>query len=212
MDMKELATAMGNLEEKKILGWVDQFLAGNPSTEHLNEAIKACQDGMSEVGNRFESGEYFLAELIFAAEILQQVMERFRPLIKAGSGTRLGRVVLGTADGDLHDIGKNIVRDMLEAAGFEVHDLGINVAVQRFVTAVKEIKPQIVGISGLLTLALDSMKNTVDALKEAGVRDDVKVIIGGNPVTGKVCQRVGADAFTRSAAEGVEICKKWVVS
>ncbi|NLM53010.1 MAG: cobalamin-binding protein, partial [Firmicutes bacterium] len=118
--------------------------------------------------------------------------------------------VLGTVHGDLHDIGKNIFRSMAEAAGFEVHDIGIDQPPSAFVDKVKEVNPDIVGMSGVLTLALESMKNTVDALKEAGIRDRVKIIIGGNPVTKEACVQIGADAFTTNAAEGVKICQRWV--
>jgi len=137
------------------------------------------------------------------------VMSRMMPRLKVAPA-RIGKVVLGTAHSDIHDIGKNIVRDMLEAAGFEVYDLGIDVPYQQFVDKVRETSPQIVGISALLTLATETMKGTVDAMKDAGLRDRVKVIIGGNPVDEKVRAYVGADRFTNSAAEGVKICKKWV--
>ncbi len=117
---------------------------------------------------------------------------------------------MGTDEGDLHDIGKNIFRSMAEAAGFNVLDLGIDQPASEFVRRVKEVNPEIVGMSGVLTLALESMKNTVDALKEAGLRENVKIIIGGNPVTNNACEQIGADAFTTNAAEGVKICQKWV--
>lgn len=119
-------------------------------------------------------------------------------------------MVLATVEGDLHDIGKNIFKSMAEAAGFEVYDLGIDTPASLFVEKVKEVKPQIVGMSGVLTLAIDSMKKTVDALTEAGLRDQVKVIIGGNPVTEDACRMVGADAYTNNAAEGVKIIQGWV--
>ena len=112
--------------------------------------------------------------------------------------------------GDLHDIGKNIFRSMAEAAGFEVHDIGIDQPAEAFVNKVKEVNPEIVGMSGVLTLALESMKDTVDAFKAAGIRDNIKVIIGGNPVTKEACEQIGADAFTTNAAEGVKICQSWV--
>ncbi|WP_461570318.1 cobalamin B12-binding domain-containing protein, partial [Thermincola ferriacetica] len=126
------------------------------------------------------------------------------------SNTKIGKIVLGTVEGDLHDIGKNIFASMAEAAGFEVYDLGIDVPAGKFVEKIKEIKPQILGMSGVLTLALDAMKNTVDALQAAGLRDDIKIIIGGNPVTEDACKQIGADAFTTNAAEGVKICQEWV--
>lgn len=120
----------------------------------------------------------------------------------------LGTILLGTVHGDLHDIGKNIFKSMSEAAGFEVVDIGIDVKIEEFVAKAKEIKPQIIGMSGVLTLAIDSMKETVDALKVEGI--DAKIVIGGNPVTKETCAFVGADAFTTNAAEGVKICQEWL--
>ena len=207
--MEELSKALAELDEPKVLKLVEQFLAAEPSEADLSQAVKACQDGMIEVGNRYEAKEYFLAELIFGAEIMREVMSGMLPRLKVAPA-RVGKVVLGTAQGDIHDIGKNIVRDMLDAAGFEVYDLGIDVPIQRFVDKVRETSPQIVGISCLLTQATETMKGTVDAIKDAGLRDRVKIIIGGNPVDEVVRGYVEADRFTRSAAEGVEICKKWV--
>lgn len=209
VQMQELSKAIADLDEPKVLKLVEQFLASEPSEADISQAVKACQEGMSVVGNRHEAKEYFLPELIFGAEILKQVMSLMLPRLKVAPA-RIGKVVLGTAQGDIHDIGKNIVRDMLDAAGFEVYDLGIDVPYHRFVDKVRETSPQIVGISGLLTLATETMKGTVDAIKDAGLRDRVKVIIGGNLVEEMVRAYVGADRFTKSAAEGVEICKKWV--
>ena len=119
-------------------------------------------------------------------------------------------ILLWSVAGDLHDIGKNIFKNMAEAAGFEVYDLGIDQPAAAFVEKTRELEPDIVGMSGVLTLAIDSMKETVEALKAAGLRDQVKVIIGGNPVTREACERVGADAYTVNAAEGVKICQEWV--
>ena len=207
---EELSKAVADLDEPKVLQLIEQLTAAEPSEADLNQAIKACQDGMTEVGRRYETGEYFLAELIFAAEIARQVMEAIRPRLMVPGAERVGKVVLGTVHGDIHDIGKNIVASMLDAAGFDVYDLGIDTAPEKFVDKVRETSPQIVGMSGLLTQAIESMKETVDALDNAGLRDRVRVIIGGNPVDEVVRKRVGADRFTRSAAEGVEICKQWV--
>jgi dimethylamine corrinoid protein len=209
IQMEKLSKAIADLDEPNALKLVQQFLASGPSGADLNQAIKACQEGMIQVGNRYETKEYFLAELIFGAEIMKEVMALMLPRLKV-SPTRIGKVVLGTAQGDIHDIGKNIVRDMLDVAGFEVYDLGIDVPIQQFVAKVRETNAQIVGISCLLTLATETMKGTVDAIKKAGLRDRVKIIIGGNPVDEMVRVYVGADRFTRSAPEGVEICKKWV--
>jgi len=148
--------------------------------------------------------------LIFAGELLNQAIDILKPVISGDKSKKIGTIILGTVKGDLHDIGKNIFASMVDAAGFEVYDLGIDVPPGDFVEKVKEIKPQIVGMSGVLTLALDSMKATVDALTEAGLRNDIKIIIGGNPVTEDACTQIGADAFTTNAATGVKQCQGWV--
>ncbi|HCX65735.1 MAG TPA: cobalamin-binding protein [Eubacteriaceae bacterium] len=209
-DLKAIKTAVGELEEEQVLEMLNDFVATNPSEEEAQKVVAACQEGMAQVGELFESGEYFVGDLIFAGELLTEALDVLKPVIGAGSSEQKGTIVLGTVHGDLHDIGKNIFKSMSEAAGFEVIDLGIDQPVQAFVDKVKEVKPQIVGMSGVLTLALEAMKDTVDGLKEAGLRDDVKVIIGGNPVTKEACEHIGADAFTTNAAEGVKICTAWV--
>jgi dimethylamine corrinoid protein len=172
--------------------------------------VNAIQAGMDVVGQRFQDGEYFLAEMIFAAEIVRQVMPKLTAVMAEGDRKSLGRVVLGTVKGDLHDIGKNLISVLMSAAGFEVVDLGIDVAPQRFVEAIRDTKPEIVGLSGLLTLSVEPMVATVNAIQEAGLRDKVKVIIGGNPVTEHIHGVVGSDAWTNNAAEGIEICQRWV--
>lgn len=210
-DVQALTQALGALDEPRVLELLKEFVASNPSEKEAQEVVVACQQGMAVVGDLFESGEYFVGDLIFAGELLTTAMDTLKPVIGGDNTKKIGSMVLGTVQGDLHDIGKNIFKSMAEAAGFEVHDLGIDVAPGVFVEKVKEVKPNIVGMSGVLTLAIDAMKLTVDALKEAGLKDEVKVIIGGNPVTGEVGKQVGADAFTNNAAEGVKICRKWVV-
>lgn len=205
--IEQLAEALAELEEDRALELVDAIVAESPET--AREAIGAIQAGMDEVGRRFQEGDYFLAEMIFAAEIVKEAMPRLTAALKTGEQRSLGRIVLGTVRGDLHDIGKNLVAVMLSAAGFEVVDLGFDVTPARFVKAIQEHQPLAVGLSGLLTLSLDAMKTTVDAIREAGLRDQVKVILGGNPVTGYIHEVVGSDAWTNNAAEGVAICKQW---
>lgn len=209
IDLKAVTTAIGELEEEKVLEILNGFVASNPSEEEAQKVVQACQEGMAMVGDLFESGEYFVGDLIFAGELLTEAIDVLKPVIGSGTTTKVGSVVLGTVHGDLHDIGKNIFKSMAEAAGFEVYDLGIDQPVQAFVDKVKEVKPTVVGMSGVLTLALESMKDTVDALKEAGVRDSVKIIIGGNPVTKEACEHIGADSFTTNAAEGVKMIQAW---
>jgi methanogenic corrinoid protein MtbC1 len=210
IDLKKVTELVGNLEEEELLELLNDFVASNPTEEEAQKVVSACQEGMAKVGDLFESGEYFVGDLIFAGELLSESIDILKPVIGSGSSTKIGKMVIATVHGDLHDIGKNIFKSMSEAAGFEVFDLGIDQPVGAFVDKVKEVKPEIVGMSGVLTLALESMKDTVDALKEAGLRDSVKIIIGGNPVTKEACEHIGADAFTTNAAEGVKICQAWV--
>lgn len=210
LDIQVLTQAVGDLDEDKVLGLLNEFVAGNPTEEETQMVVNACQQGMGVVGNLFDKGEYFVGDLIFAGELLTAAIDILKPVMGGDNSEKVGTMVLGTVEGDLHDIGKNIFKSMAEAAGFEVYDLGIDVPADVFVNKVKEVKPQIVGLSGVLTLAIDSMKNTVEALKEAGLRDELKIIIGGNPVTEEACKMIGADAFTTNAAEGVKQCQGWV--
>lgn len=209
-DYQLLTQAVGELDEAKVLAMLNDFVAAKPSEEEAQTVVAACQGGMAIVGDLFEQGEYFVGDLIFAGELLNNAIAILKPVIGSGSSAKIGTMVLGTVAGDLHDIGKNIFRSMAEAAGFAVHDLGIDVPAQVFADKIIEVKPDILGMSGVLTLALDSMKETVEALAQAGVRDGVKIIIGGNPVTSEACLMIGADAFTTNAAEGVKICQGWV--
>ncbi|MFZ7133629.1 MAG: cobalamin B12-binding domain-containing protein [Eubacteriales bacterium] len=210
LDLKLLTQAVGELEEEKVLDMLNAFVASTPSEDEAQKVVAACQEGMALVGDLFEKGEYFVGDLIFAGELLTEAINTLKPAIGSAETTKTGTIVLGTVHGDLHDIGKNIFKSMSEAAGFEVIDLGIDQPVKAFVDKVKELKPDIVGMSGVLTLALEAMKDTVDGLQEAGLRDDVKIIIGGNPVTKEACEHIGADAFTTNAAEGVKISQRWV--
>ncbi|NLN97191.1 MAG: cobalamin-binding protein [Eubacteriaceae bacterium] len=206
-DWTKLTQAVGDLEEDDVLDILNEFMATNPSEEEAQEVVAACQAGMGIVGDLFEEGEYFVGDLIFAGELLTDAINVVKPALGGDTAGNVGTILLGTVHGDLHDIGKNIFRSMSEAAGFEVVDLGIDVAVDTFVEKAKEIKPDIIGMSGVLTLAIDSMKETAEAIKGAGV--EAKMIIGGNPVTQEAMEYVGSDAFTTNAAEGVKICQGW---
>lgn len=210
LDYKALTLAVGELDEEEVISKLEAFVATNPSEEEAQKAVGACQAGMAQVGDLFEQGEYFVGDLIFAGELLTNAINVLKPVLGGESTATVGTIVLGTVSGDLHDIGKNIFKSMSEAAGFQVIDLGIDQPASAFVDKIKEVRPVIVGMSGVLTLALEAMKETVDAMKEAGVRQDVKVVIGGNPVTKEACEQIGADAFTTNAAEGVKICQRWV--
>jgi len=175
------------------------------------DVLDACRKAMEVVGQRFEAGECFVPELILAGEVLKQISEKIKPLIKerAVSVKKLGKVVIGTVEGDIHDIAKDIVAFMLDVSGFEVTDLGVDVPPIRFVEAVQETGATIVGLSGFLTLAYDPMKATVEALKEAGL-DDVKVMIGGGQVDEQIRQYTGADAYGRDAMAAVTLAKQWI--
>ncbi|KPU44888.1 methionine synthase [Oxobacter pfennigii] len=210
IDLTKLTEAVGELDEEQVLAFIEESIATNPSEEEAQKVVAACQAGMTAVGDMFDKGEYFVGDLIFAGELLTNAISKLKAILGSGDAAKVGVILLGTVSGDLHDIGKNIFKSMAEAAGFEVVDIGIDQPADAFVEKVKEIKPFVVGMSGVLTLALESMKETVDALKEAGLRDSVKIIIGGNPVTADACRQIGADAFTTNAAEGVKICQDWV--
>lgn len=209
MDYDKLTHLIGDLEEDRVLAVINKFVDGSPSEEEGKRVVEACQAGMAIVGDRYEDGEYFVGDLVFAGELLGQAIDILKPVISSEGAAKIGTVVLGTVAGDLHDIGKNIFRSLAEAAGFEVHDLGVDQSAEAFVDKVREVKPEVVGMSGILTLAVDSMKDVVAALNKAQLREQVKVIIGGNPVNQQTCDEVGADAYTTNAAEGVKICKKW---
>lgn len=208
IDYKVLTQAMGDLEDDVIIDMLNDFMGTNPTEQEALEAVSACQAGMVIVGDKFERGEFFVGDLIFAGELLTEAIGIVKPALGGEESIVIGTILLGTVQGDLHDIGKNIFKSMAEAAGFEVIDLGIDVKTETFVEKAKEIKPQIIGMSGVLTLAIDSMKTTVEALNAAGIKS--KVIIGGNPVTQESCEFVGAAAFTTNAAEGVKICQEWL--
>jgi methanogenic corrinoid protein MtbC1 len=174
------------------------------------EILAACREAMAEVGNRFESGDYFVPELILAGEMLRSISEMVKPLMTGASAqAKKARIVLGTVAGDIHDIGKDIVYFMLDVNGFEVFDLGVDVPVDTFVEKVRELKPSIVALSGFLTLAYDSMRDTVRALEAAGLRKDVKIMIGGGVVDEQVCTFTGADAYGLDAMAAVNLAKGW---
>jgi methylmalonyl-CoA mutase cobalamin-binding domain/chain len=203
---EKVAQLIGDLEEEELLEVIEEFVSSSPSEEDSKKILAACQKGMALVGDRFESGEYFVGDLIFAGELLTESIDLLKPVLGNAQTKKIGKIVLATVRGDLHDIGKNIFKTMAEAAGFEVIDLGIDQPEEMFVQKVREENPDIVGMSGILTLSLKSMKDTVEALKSAGLRDSVKIIIGGNPVTKESCEDIGADAFTTNAAAGVKMC------
>ena len=204
---KDLVKTLADLKEQEVIKIVqDRLNAKEDPLKILEDARK----GMEIVGQRFASSKYFIPDLVYSGEILRTVTEMVKPKVsKAGETKKLGKVVFGTVAGDIHDIGKDIVVFMLDVNGFEVHDLGVDVPVQKFVDKIKETGAPVVGLSGFLTLAFDSMKQTVDAIKTAGLRDKVKVMIGGGQITEEVRKYAGADAYGKDAMAGVTLAKKW---
>ena len=175
--------------------------------------LELCRAAMDIVGKRFEEGEYFLPELVLAGEMLDTIGKVAKPLIKSAPGEeakKLGKVLIGTVHGDLHDIGKNIVTFMLDINGFEVKDIGIDVPVKTFIKEIKDYQPDVVGLSGFLTLAFDSMKETINAFEAEGMRDKFKIMIGGGQIDDTVRGYTGADAFGVNAVEAVHLCKNWM--
>jgi corrinoid protein of di/trimethylamine methyltransferase len=167
---------------------------------------------MDEVGRRFENNEYFVPELLISARAMKGALAIINPLLADKGAKPAGSVVIGTIAGDLHDIGKNLVASMLEGGGFEIHDLGVDVSIESFVTACKEHKPDIVAMSALLTTTMPSMKSVVEALDAAGFREQVKVMIGGAPVTQQFADEIGADAYSDNAAGAVRAAREWAAA
>lgn len=216
---------MDNLtpEEQQLVDWLADMDEDNAialSNKMLLEdkkdpmrVLDLCRAAMDIVGQRFEEGEYFLPELVLAGEMLDNIGKVAKPLIVQGSGgeaKKHGKVLIGTVHGDLHDIGKNIVTFMLDINGFDVKDIGIDVPVQKFIDEIKAYQPDVVGLSGFLTLAFDSMKETVSAFDQAGLRNDFKIMIGGGQIDETVRAYTGADAFGVNAVEAVNLCRNWM--
>lgn len=204
---KDVVSALSGLKEEEVLEIVrDRLRRSDDPLKILDDARR----GMEIVGKRFASGEYFIPDLIYSGEILKQITEMVKPkLTRAVEVKRLGKVVLGTVAGDIHDIGLNIVDFMLDTNGFEVYNLGVDQPPQVFVNKIKETGTSIVALSGFLTLAFDSMKQTVDAINAAGLRDKVKIMIGGGQIDEEVRKYTNADAYGKDAMAGVALAKQW---
>jgi 5-methyltetrahydrofolate--homocysteine methyltransferase len=181
--------------------------AGIPASDILN---KGCIAAMGEVGRLFEEGEMFVPEMLIAARAMQAGMNVLKPHLAEGEIISAGKVVIGTVAGDLHDIGKNLVGMMMEGAGFEIVDLGTDASADKFVAAVKEYKPDLIGMSALLTTTMPSMTATIEALTEAGLRDQVKVMVGGAPVTAAFAEKIGADGFAPDASSATRKAKELI--
>jgi methanogenic corrinoid protein MtbC1 len=204
---QKLIDAITDMREEDALKITDEMLESGADPL---DVLEACRQAMEVVGQRFEEGDCFVPELILAGEVFKEISEKLKPLMKeeAGKVEKLGKVVIGTVEGDIHDIAKDIVVFMLDVNGFEVTDLGVDVPPSRFVEATKETGAGIVGLSGFLTLAYDPMKATVAALKDAGL-EDVKVMIGGGQVDEQIRQYTEADAFGRDAMTAVSLARQW---
>jgi len=210
-------------KEKTIQQFIDAII-----TMDIETAKKSCEDAIAEgispykiiqegiieavsiIGEKFEKEEYFLAELIMGGEIIKQTMSILKPHIEGNSNTEIrAKIVIGTAKGDLHDIGKNIVATFLSAEGFEVIDLGVDVSSEKFIEAVRNIKPNILAISALVSSTMVEVKKVMAALNEANIRDQVKIIVGGAPISQIFVDNIGADAYAKDVIDGVKICKRW---
>jgi methanogenic corrinoid protein MtbC1 len=202
-----ISNSLIELEENEVLQGVSRSLEQGIEPIALVEQLR---QGMSVVGKRFEDKEYYLSELIMSAEIFKEAMALIEPLLAASSDESRGRLVIGTVKGDIHDIGKNIVATLLRCDGFEVLDLGVDVPAAVFVEETRSSGAKVLALSGLLTPAFDAMKETVTALAEAGLRDDVKVIIGGGPVNQSVVEFAGADAWGKDAAQAVRLVTEYL--
>ncbi len=203
-----LVKALSDLQEEEALAITQQRLDSN---EDPNAILADAREGMSIVGDRFARGVYFIPDLVYSGEILRQVTEMVKPrLAQASNVNYLGEIVLGTVAGDIHDIGLNIVEFMLDTNGFKVHNLGVDVPAGKFVDKIKETNSPIVALSGFLTLAFDSMKDTIKAIEAAGFRDKVKIMIGGGQIDEQVKAYTGADAYGKDAMEAVTLAKKWI--
>jgi methanogenic corrinoid protein MtbC1 len=205
---KELVNPIADMREEEVLRLAREMVEGGSEPMAI---LDAAREAMDIVGQRYQEGTYFLPELMLAGEMMNQIADIVKPeLAKLPEIERQGKVVIGTVEGDIHDIGKNIVSFMLDVNGFDVLDLGVNVSPQRFVEAIRDFQPQVVGLSGFLTLAFDVMKETIEAIETAGLRDGVKIMIGGGQVNEEIRKYAGADAYGKDAMAAVNLAKNWI--
>jgi len=208
--VNDLVDAIADMRELEAMELAEKMF--NAREDPLN-VLALCREAVAMVGKQFEMGQYFLPELVLAGEMLKKISTMAEPYLKqdaAETTERIGKVIMGSVKGDIHDIGKDMVIFLLDVHGFEVQDLGVDVPPEVFVAAIREAKPQVVGMSALLTTVFDSFKDTVAAIEEAGLRDAVKIMIGGGTVTDEVREYSGADAYGKDAVEAVKLSKQWV--
>ena len=207
--MKEkLVTAIADMKEEEAMSLARAMLDKGEDPQAI---LDAGSRAMTLIGNRYDAGEYFLPELILAGDMMKQLGDLVKPKLggKAAQTKPSGKVVIGTVAGDIHDIGKDVVAFMLDVNNFEVHDLGVDVSKENFVERIREVKPDVVGMSGFLTMAFDQMKHTVDAITEAGLRNGVRVMSGGSIMNEEAAEYVGADAYGADATTAVKLTKSW---
>ncbi len=204
---RPIVQKLADLEEEAFLGLVRQELEAGVDPLTI---LESCRKGMVLVGKRFEENIYFISDLMMAGEMFKQATNILAPKMKLSGEANRGKVVMGTVKGDIHDIGKDLVVGLLKAANYEVYDLGVDVAPERFVEVLKETKAPVLGLSALITTAFESMKDTVDALKEAGIRSQVKIMIGGGPINQDVVIYSGADDWGADAQEAVTLCNRFM--
>lgn len=205
---KDLAKALGDLQEDEAIAITQEKLDAN---EDVMAILAEASKGVDIVGTRFSKSEYFIPDLVYSGEILRRINELLKPRLAAGKTQKKeGKVIIATVAGDIHDIGKDILVFMLDVAGFEVFDMGVDVPIQNIVDKVKETGATVLGLSGFLTLAYDAMKETIEALKKAGLRDNLKIMIGGGQITPEIVKYTGADAYGKTAIDGVDLAKKWL--
>jgi dimethylamine corrinoid protein len=204
----ELGDAIGKLNsEEQVRTLLSAAISQGFSTSQIVE--KGVRKGLQTVGEKYEAGEYFLSELLYAGSLVEGLLQALKPGMRDEELEQKGVIVLGTVRGDIHDLGKNIFKMLADSSGFEVHDLGVDIEPATFVAQVKETHAQVVGLSALLTTSLVEMKGTLDALRTAGLKDNLKVLLGGNAVKKEFGAEIGADATALDAVEGLEICKGW---
>jgi 5-methyltetrahydrofolate--homocysteine methyltransferase len=209
-DFPELYDAILNGDEKLALRLINEALQQRADPSEL--ITKGMIPAMDEVGRLFEAQEYYIPEMLLAGRAMKAALGPIRPLLAASGAQPTGRIVLGTVQGDLHDIGKNLVGSMLEGAGFEVFDIGIDISPQKFIDAVRENNPHILALSALLTVTMPEMKKVIDALGQAGIRSQVKVLVGGAPVTKKYADDIGADGYGENAGSAVSVARALMIS
>jgi 5-methyltetrahydrofolate--homocysteine methyltransferase len=204
----KLVTAIADMKEEEAVVLVHALLDGGEDPQAI---LDAGREAMRIIGERFDAGEYFLPELMIGGEVMKQIGELVKPHLRAAvtPRPRIGKVLIGTIAGDIHDIGKNVVAFMLEVNNFEVHDVGVDVPETTFVEQILAVKPDVVGLSGFLTMAFEQMKRTVQVMQEAGVRDQLKVMIGGSIMDAKAAEFVGADAYGADAMAAVKLARSW---